>query len=481
LLIIVTQLILLDKYPTVLIDEPWYANTLYNVAYHQEIKNTLFGGGGGDVVFFYTLLGAIWTKIVGFSFFKLRLLSVFLECVALFLFLKCLNKLTQQITKQSVYYTLLAGCIFIVNNNFFIIFRRIRPEGLSLICLLVALYSYMKWIDKPNENRVLLITGAMIMIGVMSHPNILVYGIVIGFFIIWDQIKQRHVSSIIYYSLGCLGTFLLFMGLYSLFSDQTYISLFFDKRVIQRADGGIANLLNNILRFPMFYSMGIKRLYSLIFEISVLVIPLFWFKKDKKLKRLSLIAITGLLLSLTMLNPFFRVHFCYTVLITCLLYLSILAMIPKKIMFNITLACGIVYFANNIVGDIYILYQNRNNESLSSLKEKIEATIKTDLKYRVVMGPPQFWFLSPDYYILTRKADENPDIKPDIIIKAPIFFSDQSPTTGQTNKGLYIPPMAEEPSRIVYEKATQLGYKKHEVETSGYGIIYMLEKTAKRK
>jgi hypothetical protein len=478
-LTVLFQLFLLDKYPRVLLDEPWYANTLYNLATEYQLKNNLFGSGGGDLLFLYPLLGAIWTKIVGFSFFKLRLFSVFIECGALFLFLKCLTKLTRGVTAESAYYMLFAGALFILNNNFFILFRRIRPEGLSLLFLVAALYYYISWIQDSKKSLLLFGSGVMIMLGFMSHPNVIIYGVLLGIFILYDQVKTKQLYSILYYMAGCLGTFLVFIGLFSLFSDQNYISLFFQPGVTNRAVGGLSNLVQNMVKFSVFYSMGIKRLYVFLFEIIVLIIPFFYFTKRRDLIRLASLSLIGLFFSFSMLSPFFRTHFCYTVLFSCLIYMGIVTDLKWKRYSKWVLFCGIVYLLNNAMGNGFVLYQNRHNDSVFQIKEKIEKITEFDLTNKIITGPAYFWFFSPDNYSVTRYSEltddyfeKRIDFYPDIVVEAPIFLSDISPTTGQSNKGLWYP----KDYSFSQNNLNLIGYTKHSIVTNGYDTIYIWEK-----
>ena len=71
------QLIFLDQYPHVLVDEPWYSSTAFNIGFNGQINNSLVGWRGAEELFFYPLLLAQWFKVFGVGLIQARLFSVF--------------------------------------------------------------------------------------------------------------------------------------------------------------------------------------------------------------------------------------------------------------------------------------------------------------------------------------------------------------------------------------------------------------------
>ena len=464
-LILFLQLPLLTSYPIVLIDEPWYGNTIFNVFQQFKLVNTLYGSGGGDGLFFYTLIAAGWSKLVGFSFFKLRLLSVLLELVGLYFFLACLRKLNV----VNIYYICFGAFMFIVNNNIFALFRRIRPEGLSLLCLMGAIYCYLSWLEKPFKHYYLFICGLAVMLGFMAHPNMIIYGFLFGFFILWDQFLARQIKPVFYYVTGCIITFSCFWFLYYIMTNASYIDFFFADSVNARWHITFQNFYKNFVTFPKFYSLGVKRLFIFVFECAFLVVPFFFLKHQTRLKRLGLMGLLGFISSLIMLSPFFRTHFSYVVIFSCFVYLGCLPQLKHKKVTFFVLIVGTVYCLNNFAGDFYILYKHRNNVSLNEIQYKIQTKLGLNLDKYSISGPMHLWFLNPHNY--RRIKPENIDqstLNTDIIIEMP-FTADISPTTGLSNAGLYRGSSMQNTLKLE-------GYERFSLFLTGYGKITLYKK-----
>ena len=120
------QLIFLDQYPHVLVDEPWYSSTAFNIGFNGQINNSLVGWRGAEELFFYPLLLAQWFKVFGVGLIQARLFSVFVGLGIVYLFSAILQQL--KVSKAII----VLSTIILVFSNTFYIFNK-RQECLSFI------------------------------------------------------------------------------------------------------------------------------------------------------------------------------------------------------------------------------------------------------------------------------------------------------------------------------------------------------------
>jgi hypothetical protein len=469
LLAVVPYILFINQYPTVVLDEPWYGSTIYNLALNGVIQNTLFGYAGGDVQYAYPFLSAIWVKLFGFSLLKLRLLSVFLGGATLFVFLKCLR----QLNVQARWVVIFGAVLFVMNNNLFIIFRRIRPEALVLFCFFVSLYYYLKWLNNNTNKWALVGCGAAIMTAFWAHPSAFIYGIVLGVFILWDQIKSKQPYKIGYYILGNGLVFCVGLLGFMVLSDQSWLhGLLFKPEISAstRIGADLASIGGRLTLFFSAYSMGIKRLYIICFELLVLGVP-FWLlkyypsaqgKTGLFLTRLAGIGVVSLCVSFILFSPFPAFHFSYIVCIGLLVFLGVLQAIKSRHMRWVVLCISSVYLVNNVAGNIYVVYKNRQNESLANIKHQIEQTINASIDGEMILGSPYFWFLQPsNYYLINRTRMHPQNLEPNIIIDFPKVLN---PTTRVSQEHVSVRPQL--PPQIDAEK-----YQYYQINTQAYGDI----------
>ena len=105
LLFICIQLPLLDKTPQITLDENWTANTAYNYAIDNELKNTIKGHLGGELFFMSPLLMGLLLKILPLTLINIRLGMIIVGLFSILGFYKLLNLL--HLTKRLQILTLL--------------------------------------------------------------------------------------------------------------------------------------------------------------------------------------------------------------------------------------------------------------------------------------------------------------------------------------------------------------------------------------
>jgi len=145
-LYLLLQLSYVTQTPSVIVDEPWYANVAYNFANGRGIVNTNPGSGGGTGVFLYTLLMGLFFKIFGTSLFTARLFSVVGGLLGLFGLVCILVEVKAR--EKIIFFCIL---FYIFSNVNYIIFRSVRPEGWSLTFIILGLYFLISGINSGND------------------------------------------------------------------------------------------------------------------------------------------------------------------------------------------------------------------------------------------------------------------------------------------------------------------------------------------
>ncbi|MBD98037.1 hypothetical protein CL648_04475 [bacterium] len=459
----------LDRYPGVVIDEPWYANTAFNLAMHGSIYNDLFGFRGGDLLFGYPWLMSVWMKIVGVSFFKLRFLSVCLGVLGLGVFLRCL----WQVNIRHSIGLIFGASLFIANNNFFIIFRRIRPESMTIVCVFAMLYFYMNWLNNRQNTGALIGCGAMAMVGFWCHPTMLVPGVVLGSLIVWDQVKARAWLPGIYYVLGNASVFVIFLMAFMGLSDANFWDFLVKESESGRLAGGWWGWSGQLKQFVFDYSLGVKRLYCLLFESLVFLLPWVVTPHRLDLKRLSIMGIGTLVGLFVVFDPFFKMHFSYSVSLALVLYMGVFAD-TSGCKHRFILGIGILYLLNNVAGNGYVLFQNRGNESIALVQKKIELVLGDSLANKRIIGTPYFWFFNPNQYghIDRWLSGDSDGVYPDLVIDFPMVLS---PTTGVRRMGVaqdYNLDAAHDRWAMLQTRLPE--YQSNSIQTQAYGRIRVI-------
>jgi hypothetical protein len=166
--------------------------------------------------------------------------------------------------------------------------------------------------------------------------------------------------------------------------------------------GVLTAFATNVTTFVPAYSLGLKRLYILLFEVGILLVGLVRYRRDRLAGLLSLIGLLWLAAGFALFTPLFRwavgVPLFFSLAVTGrLLSVGFAAFSPT--MSRILWVLALLYGANNLVGDAYVFKHNFGNTPYARLTETLDATIPDGVPVYTDM---QFWFAFQRNEVYTR-------------------------------------------------------------------------------
>lgn len=462
LLYFAVELPLLDRLPIILTDESWYANTAYNWIQGHGLVNTNTGWRGGDQLFLWTMFSGAFFKFFGTSLYIGRLASVFLGLLSLWGFIVCLKKMT--VTKRVV---ALTSSLWIFSNVFYILFRRLRPESLLIALSIWGLYFLIAhWQNK--QKKPLFFASLLIGLSLLAHPNGIIMILVVGLMVL---IEKDRWKNILVYSSGLLLMAVFFVVGWQLLKDVSFLSfvqeMLHNKRTSVSGNPLITFYTNIMSVFPG-YTLGLKRAYMLFAELGILVYGILYYKHKPLTAKLSLLGLLYFFAAFLILNPFFRAGFGVILIFSFLAFATLFDTLYKPLI--------ILYFANTLAGDIFLVKKDYRNTSFETLSHTLAAIVP---KNSIVLTHIQFWFPLKDSQ--NYNSNTNWSITPykdlidcaqtshiDYAVITDEFAKEISPTTGK-KQDLYAGGFGD-----YYEKAQKIAKKGtliKSIPTQGYGVI----------
>jgi hypothetical protein len=398
----------LDQVPPIVVDEPWYANTAHNLAIGQGLINTNVGQFGGDQLFLYPLVVSIAFKLGGTGLWVARLTSFLLGLLALWGWIFLCRELGA--CDRTI---ALTGGLFVTSNVYFVLFRRARPEALVIVLSVWALFWFIRaW--RGQRFNAGLVCALLVGGSALAHPNgVLLAGILFVVLSVATFFAPSGVRQHIYgYVLGGIGVVLFFLigwELLRMQSIQEFLKeVTIDSGRLSVTQAGVLSALwSNLATFVPAYSLGLKRVYILLFEVGVLFVGLLRFRADRLAGLLSLIGLAWFTAALALLTPFVRSAFCIVIIFS-------LAVTARQLSFRgstgphpIRVAAWLLtllYGLNNVAGDLYLLKQNAGNTSYTQLSKAVDASVPDGVP---VLTHLELWFAfqnNPVYTPFTRFA-----------------------------------------------------------------------------
>lgn len=436
------QLPMLDRVPPIVIDESWYANTAHNLANGHGLINTNVGARGGDQFFLFPVVVSGAFKVAGTSLWIGRFVSVLLGLIAL-----CgLGALCQKLEIRGWAFAV-TGLLFIVSNVYYILFRRLRPEGLVIALSLWALFWFITaW--QTGKFKPALASALLVGSSALAHPYGILLAVVFGILLAIRSLSSRGgVPAVLGYAMGGVTTVLIFLIGWKLLREQSVFDFLreasLDSGRLSFAKGSIASAFwANLTNFVPAYSLGLWRLYILVFEFGILVAGLARYRYDRLTGLLSLTGLLCFVAGLALWTPFQRWAFNITLIFALavtgrLLTLgaSRLSPLPLNAIWIVTL----VYGLNNLAGDAYTLKRNANNISYTQLTQALDATVSDGVP---VLTQIEFWFAFHDNPVYTqfrrwsttpysnlRELKESGNVR--YVVLSAALTNGLSPTTGE--------------------------------------------------
>ncbi len=263
----VVQIPLLATVPGVMIDEPWYADVAHNAAQGHGFVNSTNGAGGGDKMFLFTGVSSLVYRVLGATLWNARFVSVLAGLAGLLGLLAILRRFSVSRTVA-----VLVSLCFIFSNVYYVIFRSVRPEGLTAALGLWALYYALVMVDRPTWSPSLL-AGLFSGLAFLSHPNGALYVALFGLTALGLSIQHRRIGPVLAFSLGGIPAAVALVVFASLQWGLDPVA-FFGKMLyrtnLHQGGGETGGLWPTLQRFFARYSLGLKRLPIVLFEFGAL-------------------------------------------------------------------------------------------------------------------------------------------------------------------------------------------------------------------
>lgn len=381
------QLFFLTQVTNVWVDEPWYASTSYNFSQGKGLVNDSAGSGGGTTAFLYTMLMGIFFKIFGTSLVSGRLFSVLGGLIGLIGVIYILKEL--HVRNLLVFF---AGLLYISSNVNYIIFRTIRPEGWVVALIIWGFYFLIRGI-KYSSTIDYLCSGLVTSCSFLCHPNAAFCVFLFGVVTVILSINRKKFSFFFYYLFGCLPVYASLVLYIVFFLEQDIITVFanWSGRTHLSSHSFLASAIQNLATFSRIYTLGVKRLLIFIFEIGILVIGLFYFKKEKFIFLTSALGLAFFISAILFLKPFFPRGFGAVLIFSFLTYalmLNISHHTSRKIQRVLTIV-GIIYLLNNLAGNLYVINRDYRSTPYSYIEKRIDEIVPDKVPVLTVMN---FWF-----------------------------------------------------------------------------------------
>ncbi len=383
ILFVLFQFFFLTRVPDIMEDEPWYANTAYNFTMGNGFTNTNVGHQGGDNFIVYTFLLAIAMKIFGCTLFVTRSVSILAGVIALWGMISVLRNL--KISKNLILMVIL---MFIFSNVIYIVFRTTRPESWILAFGIWSVYYLIKFNDSKQTNY-LIMCAVFATLSFLTHPNGIVFPLISGIYLIFYSFREKNISNLLYFGLIVTAITLVHFVLVFLNPNIQFKSFIFDLKTRNSITDTSYTVGDNLIDFFTAYTLGIKRLFILIFEIGILIYGLFFSKHNKLVPFFAFFGLFNLTFSLLVFSPYSSRHFGEIILFTLISFALITQFTVNKKLKLLFILLGLLYLGNNVAGDLYILYTKQHNVPYSRIEKELIRIIPDN---SVVMASLHFWY-----------------------------------------------------------------------------------------
>jgi hypothetical protein len=470
-LYVILQVFFLTRLPDIMEDEPWYANTAYNFSQGNWFTNTNAGHQGGDFFIVYTFILGIGIKLFGCTLYVTRMVSVVAGIFALWGLISILKAI--RVSKLIVVITLL---MFIFSNVTYIVFRTTRPEGWILALGIWSLFYLIKF-HQTNDTKAIIWVAIFASLSFLTHPNGVLFPAIAGVYLIIYSIRKKNISNLIYF--GLIAACMVVIHFVIVFSNpnisfRNFIIDLKDRNSITNTEG---SFFGNIVETCKMYTLGIKRLYILLFEIGILIVGILFSKKQDLLRYISLFGILTLVLSLSMFNPYSSRHFGEILVYSFLSYALVYESFKNEKLRALALVLGGIYLLNNLAGDVYLIYGKHKNTPYSTIEKNLSAIVPDK---SIVLTTQHFWYplKNTDFYgeytsFDFKKAFGSLDgliqsNEVDYVILTQSMVSGKTGTSGRAEK---VPEKVMTFFQKISYYATQEGLLVAQIPTIGYDTI----------
>lgn len=401
---ILLQLPVLDTTRPIMVDEAWYSNPSYNfIVSHSFINtNTAFGGNG---LLTYSVYLSTFFYFFGVSLFTARLSSFCLGIISIFLLRKMLK-----ILNVSEFSKFLSLSFFILANLYLSIFMHARPEALAFalsLCLLLILYFYLK---NDFSIKLLLLLVLLSFLAINSHPYssiiiLLAYIIILYFIIKKSKYSKIYHLAIFVFGVAFSSFFIIWMS-----SMNNNNSLSESLSIILQRNSLNTSFWENLLskfKVTINYFIISNRIITFLPQISIIILGLFNFKKNKHLFSLSLYGMICLFIALVFISSSGFIYIYIYVFIFSALSLPLLIEAKEKgnISRKLIIFFSLLIIFSNIIA--YIVFTKKTYDpDINKTMKEIDYLLPQN---SIIISEQPFWFISPQKNIKTVRYFENID------------------------------------------------------------------------
>lgn len=388
----VTNLFFLTNFPFVHSDEAWLSGLSRNILAEKDLSVTepffdLYPRHPHAVKSLFHLIQIIFIKLMGYSIFTFRFISLLAGTAALYLF----YKLAKHFTRSDILANT-AAVIMSLDIQFIYAAHFARQEIILLLILLIALTYFLSKYRYQNTTRQDIVMGLMLGTGIGIHPNSFIIALAFIVLYTYNLLITKKIKLHNYLAFGgtLAGIALFFVTL----------SFHFDANFIQNYSsygqklGIFSSILTKFDRLDYFYQKlfyrvsgtyyipPVKFQFALFALTIVFIILQVLFKKDKKNIPLLLIFL-GINTAYVLIGRYNQTSIIFIFPVCYLMLLNIISIVRKKYMYIITTILIIVLALNTtatLTTDSHDNYDNylREISSVVGKNKRVLANLNAD-------------------------------------------------------------------------------------------------------
>ncbi len=456
LLIGLVYLFGLDYIPLLVVDEPFYIQTAYNL--HSGVGLV---GNGGSLFFLYPALLSLWLAIFPTTLWMCRLFSVVLMGVAL----KGMDQLGKHVGFSTTT-RLLVMSVCGAHTFFYLLFRRARPEALVIALTIWGLLYWFRLHRSPSYRKSI-IAGALFGLAAITHPYALAGLAAIGV----ESVIALYKKDVHYRYIALFWSILAAVGAV-FFGILFFINGLSPSEIVgtlSHSGRASTHFLDHFTYFSNAYSMNGTRLPILLVELGLLGWGLVQIR-SKQGHQLARLSVVYLMSALIVFSPFFR--WGVGPILIGLLILWGLAWERGSVWIRVAL---VGYLLAQLAGNIWLISKHVNNTPYGEIEHFLSTKIPA---HSTVLSRMELWLPMQKSLVIRQSLDWSRMAYPSPVLFAThvhishivtMDVSDDSPTLGKVHRlsrGVYGDYFS-----FLSEQTHRLGPPLHSLHTRGYGTI----------
>ncbi|MDH5367326.1 MAG: glycosyltransferase family 39 protein [Cyclobacteriaceae bacterium] len=386
-LILITFYLVTINHRYINIDEAVIGEQAYWLQKVGVVKSNLLSGldlKWEDRVYHYhklfVVLGAVITKLFGFSLINFRLITLFFSLLFYWTMWKLIVVHKEFVDKKITF--LIISFLFLVNTLFFSFSYLYRPEVMVMTLGFISYYFLRKHI-KSNNTREVIYSGIFAGLAALTHLNGLIF-IVAGFILL--LIYKYYIQSVVF---GVIGTFVLcfyFFDLLSPESFQGFLFQFTNDPNLEKADFSLLTPFLKIFSEHLRFFHGLKEsIFSLLFVSTLIFNFKYLINEHKSLliySLLTIILLAGIAHGSTTKYALLYFPYIFIIIGIGINRVGTLSRFPKWIVTLLLITYSGYHMYSTISNNVNLdIDYNKRNALINKLTNNTTAPIITDESY----------------------------------------------------------------------------------------------------